>query len=334
MSPNFYYIKKNNSSSEREGFCQRIFSLFILILLWTWFFYVMLKKKKEPLFAKKKSSTNNNNNVVVVTKRNSIKMPPIQLEKLHLNDDETSELVEILLSDDSSSSSSSSSSTRSSDLASPLGQFMSPTEAGKPGKKSPLRGQKKLPLVLTVSISMPVASISNTKEAVAKIKSRLKRGPSDKDGHGYIYMYRHTKDYDVRYRKIGRTERLSARRLEEWPDSVLIKSWRCRRNRFAEVLIHWLLDRVRVYRYVVGKDPKTGLEIFLTVNKVTKKHVQDLAYSYLSKHGDLSVAGKHKHIEWFLTEETNLFKVINAVVTDINMHWKEEDWSEEMDQMK
>jgi hypothetical protein len=195
-------------------------------------------------------------------------------------------------------------------------------------------------LVLTLDLKEPCGkgAWTNHKAAVADIQARLRRGPSAKDGHGFIYMYEYENDASPRYRKIGRSERLPAKRCAEWPGSKLIKSWRCRRNRLAEVLIHWLLDAVRVYRYVVGINEDFGFEVLVTREKRSKQWVKDANY-HLSPGADPkknTVAGKTRHQEWFMAaHQEQLVKVIETVVSDINFHWQEgEPWSELMEQMK
>lgn len=205
-----------------------------------------------------------------------------------------------------------------------------PTVKASP-KKSSVR-----PMHLSLNPLKPVPAIENTRATAKLITERIKRGPGSEDGHGFMYMYRYEHDSDPNYRKIGRTERLPDRRLKEWPDAVLVKSWRCRRNRYAETLIHWLLHKVRVYRYVMGTIKDTKREVLLSIHASSRKFVQDLVYQQYRREGTpMIIKGKSRHIEWFLADEATLMKVIDIVVGDINLHWAaDEPWSVEMDAMK
>ena len=72
----------------------------------------------------------------------------------------------------------------------------------------------------------------NTTTAVDKIHNSLRKGPTKQDEYGSIYIYKIRGDVNSLYRKIGRTKRLPERRLKEWPNSYLIKSWQCNRRRW------------------------------------------------------------------------------------------------------
>jgi len=191
-------------------------------------------------------------------------------------------------------------------------------------------------LTLSLDVADPAPGLHNDDKLVKQILARLKRGPSAKDTLGFIYMYKE-KGAKNRYRKIGRTERLPDRRLEEWPGSELVKSWRCRRNRFAEVLIHWLLDDIRVYRYVMATETKTGTETLLSVWKRTGELVKDDAvYKERVKRGeDITTKNKPKHQEWFLGNEKVMLFVVERVTKDINEHWADvAPWTAMMELMK
>jgi len=192
---------------------------------------------------------------------------------------------------------------------------------------------KVVALTLTLDVTDPATGLHNDDKLVKQVLARLKRGPSASDGHGYIYLYKEQGKVNG-YRKIGRTERLPGRRIEEWPGAVLVESWRCRRNRHAEVLIHWLLDGMRVYRYVMATD-KAGLETLLSKWKRTAKFIEDPVYKARVKAGaSLVTNDKPKHMEWFMGNPATMIKVIKSVVRDLNEHWKAEPWSAEMELMK
>ncbi len=202
-------------------------------------------------------------------------------------------------------------------------------------------------LDLGVDPAAPAKGLHNDDKLVKQILARIKRGPSASDGHGFIYLYKEGGVVNG-FRKIGRTERLPERRIEEWPGAKLVKSWRCRRNRHAETLIHWLLDEVRIYRYAVAILPTATVVVdakgtkeekplqYLSVWKRTKKQIRDATYVAREKAG-LSVRiedAVKMHKEWFLAEEAVLMDVIARVVSAINMHWRDEAWSAQMELMK
>jgi len=190
-------------------------------------------------------------------------------------------------------------------------------------------------LTLTLDPTDPAAGLHNDDKIVKQILARLKRGPSTQDTLGFIYMYKE-KGAKNGYRKIGRTQRLPDRRLEEWPGSVLVESWRCRRNRLAEVLIHWLLDAIRIYRYIMAMDSKTGTETLLSVWKRTGTVIPDPTYKERVRLGrDVTTKGKKKHQEWFLGDEKVMIAVIKSVTSDINMQWADiAPWTALMEAMK
>lgn len=224
------------------------------------------------------------------------------------------------------------------------GSSSSSARKKKGGARSPIskKPQDKIPMVLHLDPSKPNSKWDNSKAMTKKINDRIKRGPSGRDGHGFIYMYKVDKDTLLLYRKIGRTERLPERRIKEWSNALLVESWRCRRNRHAEVLIHWLADRVRLRRYVMLVDEKTGHETMLTVNHGTKQYVQDATYKECIEKKQLPTltdkgvvpGAKRVYKEWFMADEKTLKHVVDNVVSDINEHWKDEPWSKEMEQMK
>jgi T5orf172 domain-containing protein len=204
---------------------------------------------------------------------------------------------------------------------------------------TPVESPKKVVFSPRMKLSLdpktPVNGVVNHKSVVKDIEARVRRGPSGADRHGFIYMYEYEHDADPRYRKIGRSERLPAKRCAEWPGSKLIKSWRCRRDRFAEVLIHWLLDAVRVCRYVMGVNEAFGFEVLISKRKTDKQYIHDTVFKkFEGEKLSTDTTGKTRHQEWFLVDQDVLMKVIDAVVSDVNMHWADEPWSALMEQMK
>lgn len=80
-------------------------------------------------------------------------------------------------------------------------------------------------------------------------KSSLGAGAETTFG-GHIYVYRIEND-DPHYFKIGFTTKAVHQRLDEWPGSVLVHSWRTEFPQYAEAIIHLYLYHWRCYRFVL-----------------------------------------------------------------------------------
>jgi hypothetical protein len=115
---------------------------------------------------------------------------------------------------------------------------------------------------------------------------------------------------------------------QQGKDAVLIRSWKVKRDRFAESLIHWLLDRVRVYRAPVYRYYTNGQFRYLSQNKNTKCYMQDDVYTEYVREGKLPLNfdTEEKEIEWFYAGEEVMKEIIRSVVLDVNTHWKDEKW--------
>jgi hypothetical protein len=157
------------------------------------------------------------------------------------------------------------------------------------------------------------------------IATRLREGPSELDKPGHIYMYCIRNDVSAMYRKIGRTERLPERRVAEWPNSKLCRSWECKRNRMAEYLIHKYLDYARMERLKMPQNNE-----YLSVWRARKEFVADATYAaHLQRLGDdeehqITVAYRRAikiDIEWFKEKEETLIRIITAVCRAIDHHF-------------
>ena len=155
---------------------------------------------------------------------------------------------------------------------------------------------------------------TNLRSVVVDIDERLVRGPSDRDKSGYIYMYYIKGDASPMYRKVGRTERLPERRMEEWTGGTLLKSWQCKRNRMAEYLIHKYLDYVRVDRLLI-KDK------YVSVWQRSKQFVADKNYIGGDDVDGAYKKAKKKDIEWFKEDEKIIVEIIQIVTRAINKHF-------------
>jgi hypothetical protein len=202
----------------------------------------------------------------------------------------------------------------------------------KPITKPPIKAIK----LSSVDLKNPTPSVVTTTAKRKEITKRLLRGPSVKDGQGLIYVYLIKTD-DVPkgdkvpatagYYKIGMTTRELDRRMSEWGNATSIFSKPVKRAKLAEVIIHWLLDSARVYRYIWAKDGDK--KTYLTRWKTTSKFVRDATWQRLvKKELSLNLKGKKRNIEWFVIDRNELKDLITRVVRDINAHYADEPWKE------
>jgi hypothetical protein len=105
-----------------------------------------------------------------------------------------------------------------------------------------------------VQILLPTLDWHTKDEALQKqVERLLYHGPDKtKDEAGHIYAYVHAED-TVEMFKIGRTCRTAEERVVEWCQAVLEQSWPVAWNQYAEHLIHLLLSRTRVYRFLLSE---------------------------------------------------------------------------------
>lgn len=90
-------------------------------------------------------------------------------------------------------------------------------------------------------------------KAITKLRALLREGPSSGEENaegGHIYVYQIEND-DPCYFKIGFTTKSVHQRLDEWPGSVLVHSWRTEFPQYAESIIHLYLYHWRCYRFVL-----------------------------------------------------------------------------------
>jgi hypothetical protein len=84
------------------------------------------------------------------------------------------------------------------------------------------------------------------------LRSALRNDFPVKPQEGHVYVYRMDSDgEDEPMFKIGYTTQGVHQRLDQWPGSVLVNSWRTSRAHYAETLIHLYLNHWRVYRFVM-----------------------------------------------------------------------------------
>jgi hypothetical protein len=111
--------------------------------------------------------------------------------------------------------------------------------------------KKKLPQPWnTYGLPTPPEPTLKFPKAVSKLKTKIKKGPPVCGEGGHIYVYQIEGD-DPCYFKIGFTVQSVHQRLDQWPGSVLVHSWRTEFPHFAETIIHLYLYAWRCYRFVL-----------------------------------------------------------------------------------
>lgn len=152
-----------------------------------------------------------------------------------------------------------------------------------------------------------------------RVESALKRGPTKKDGPGHVYIYYLNRDAreSESYWKIGCTKKTVRERLKQWKGAHLYKSFRVQHHKFAEKLIHRLLDEHRIYRYEY--ETKKGALRYHSIWKKDGQVVMDSqnrAQRILDK--KWKTEGRSKHVEWFIVDRKELDKKVAAIVALVN----------------
>ena len=142
----------------------------------------------------------------------------------------------------------------------------------------------------------------------SKVHTVMKRGPSQTDSKGHIYVYYVESDDKERgsYWKIGRTTQPVWKRLLQWDSAILKKSYSVKFNKMAERIVHLLLDDVRIYRY----KHEDG---YHSIYKNNGKPVYDS-----QRKPDLKLEARTKHVEWFISDWSHVDRVISDVVDYVN----------------
>lgn len=170
------------------------------------------------------------------------------------------------------------------------------------------KDQKKTVLVGIPQVTLP-----------RRVETALQKGPTKKDGPGHIYIYylnRDEKEYQS-YWKIGCTKKKVSERLKQWKGAHLYKSYQVKHHKFAEKLIHRLLDQHRIYRYEY--ETKGGALRYHSVWKKDGKVVMDSqnrAQDLLDK--KWKTEGRTKHVEWFIVGRKELNQKVRAIVDHVN----------------
>lgn len=149
----------------------------------------------------------------------------------------------------------------------------------------------------------------------------LKRGPTQKDGPGHIYVYsllRDEKEPDS-YWKIGRTTQTVQQRLSQWHGSQLKSSYTVKYNKLAEKLIHQLLSDVRIYRYKYTEGSNGTAERHHSIWKSDGKPIMDSQNRVADiESGTWKLSAAQKHVEWFVCDWKTTKQVIEAIIAHVN----------------
>jgi hypothetical protein len=154
-----------------------------------------------------------------------------------------------------------------------------------------------------------------------KCLKKLKSGPTKKDSPGHIYIYTLLSDEreSNSYWKIGRTTQTVEKRLSQWPGSKLKTSFPVKYNKFAEALIHRILQDCRIYRYEYNTGKKKKATRFHSVYVKSKLPVEDTqSRAEDIESGTFKLHVYKKHIEWFINDWKVIKKVVKSVVKYTN----------------
>jgi len=137
---------------------------------------------------------------------------------------------------------------------------------------------------------------------------KFERGPTKADGPGYIYIYSVDSDPLDTYYKLGSSVDPHHRVKVGWK-GTLKKTYYVHFRQLAERVIHLELDKVRVYRYLVGCGTyctiwKNGSEP-VDANSAELKATQQLH-------------GFQKHVEWFKMSWEKMRVSIETIVNLVN----------------
>ncbi len=192
--------------------------------------------------------------------------------------------------------------------------------------------------LLKFSLRPPIKQM--TEKNRKALRTHLRCEPSEKDGH--IYVYRMQNEQNEPMFKIGYTTQAVHQRLEQWPGSVLVHSWRTSYVVYAETLIHLYLQHWRVYRFVLQGPPKTKQYISVWYDNPLEP-VEDVwwvnrkKYDWIPEniHGmfkqELNVRKKcakryRVEKEWFYCDYEYIKEIIRGLLKDLERCAKDNKW--------
>ena len=158
-----------------------------------------------------------------------------------------------------------------------------------------------------------------------KLKQLLIRGPSEKDGQGYIYMFKINDDVNPDYYKIGHSND-PVRRMIQWENPTAIKNIRCLRRKMAETMLFYLLEHCRMYRCKMEQEKKTYTSFrFDNAKAIADDHFCTYKHKILE---DAKPHAVRVEQEWFFENQVYLLNAIHSVTRSINAYFKDEPWEE------
>ena len=147
------------------------------------------------------------------------------------------------------------------------------------------------------------------KSTLNKIRKKMKKGPTKKDGCGYIYVYYLREEMGYNHWKIGRTKKSVAKRLKQWGTNCTLQyDWYTEYHEMAERLIHLYLDDVRFYRYPATKKGKSDYLVWKKDGKPVRGGKEDRDRMH----------AQGKQVEWFHTDWQTISKTIECIVNYVN----------------
>ena len=164
-------------------------------------------------------------------------------------------------------------------------------------------------------------TIIGIKDLPRKAQTIVLKNPTKKDSKGHIYVYYVNSDHKEpnSYWKIGRTTQTVDKRLSQWPNSILKKSYEVKYNKMAERLIHIIMDKQRIYRYAYNSGKHETAQRFHSIYKHDGSLVEDSQNRQKDiDEGDFKLQGIKKHIEWFICDWKFAKNIIESVVNHVN----------------
>lgn len=156
---------------------------------------------------------------------------------------------------------------------------------------------------------LPIPDARNGKRVLQKIRTKLLKGPKEKDKGGSIYIYRFKEE--TAYYKIGKTRQSVDTRIKEWVlihnrTVVLCDSFEVEKGLdFVEALIHIYLAYCNLHRTPHGKGHHSVLSLHNIVVDDGQQH---------TKEDKERLTAKSKHVEWFFEDLKQILKIVEPII--------------------
>ena len=175
-----------------------------------------------------------------------------------------------------------------------------------------------------INPAQPHSSFQNKDAAVRKFEWIVKTGPRAKDEPGFVFMTRQMSDPGGElYFEIGHSaeKTIDASKMTDKSPFLETAWWPVTRRRFAKKLMFLLFDALRVYRYTVRQDDRTGYAMCISVNKGTRAIVKDRVWlfyqnSAIEKMPVLTTRPINKN--WFLLYPEVVNRLVEQLTSAIN----------------